>query len=243
MALPSGKQESKYETIEPGNYPATLKMANLNVAKEFDSDQFNNGEGLIYQAIELTWDVDGTDWTEKFIKVSMHEKAKLYNRFSALLGRKITEADEIHWGVAKEAETDKDLDEYYKAQANDPAEAIKKGDWVWTGSSTDGIVGAVHSIKVNDTELIGATCLLELDINKGGYNRAAASAASALPKGGRGRKASEPEPVEPDDENESEQEAVEASAPARGRGRTASKPAEDAAPTRGRRQPPTGAPR
>lgn len=247
MALPTGKQTSDFESIEPGTYEVTFISATLSPETEYQSEAFNDGEGLKYQAINMTYDVDGEEWTERFVKVSLHENAKLYNRLSALYGQKISETDTVEWGVADGAETNLAIDNYYKAKEADPAKNIKKDDLVQIDYSYDGIKGDLESIKINDVELIGRTCLLALDVNSSGYNRAKAGAASALPKrgGGKGRKAASiPEAAEvatDDDVDEPEDDVVETPAAPAARGR--SKPQEPAKTTgRSRKAAPSGAP-
>lgn len=197
MALPRSKQVSSNTPpiTEPGNYEATLKALNLNTAKEFDTDHFNNGDGLRFQAIELTWDIDGVELTEKFVRVSTDERAKLYNRMTALLGRELTEEDEIDWGVAEEAEQNHPLDVYYKAREDDDELGVKKGQFVLKEEEPkyNGIVGALQHLKVSGENLIGKSCLLDIIINKNNYNRV--KAATPLPKS-RARK---PQPVKADD--------------------------------------------
>lgn len=220
MALPTGKQTSQgdFTPIEEGTYEVALKRASLSVESEYDTQAFNNGDGLQYQAINLTWDVDGEEWTERFIKVSLHERSKLFNRLSALFGRKIADGDRVDWGVSPEAEHGVTVDSYYKAKEDDPEKGVKKGQWVHTGHSNDGIEGALESIRVNGEELIGKRCLLAIDVNDKGYNRAAAGAASPLPRRAARR-------VEPEDDMEEDGEQEPPPRSASGRRRPAGAPA------------------
>lgn len=220
MALPTGKQTSQgdFTPIEEGTYEVALKRASLSVESEYDTQAFNNGDGLQYQAINLTWDVDGEEWTERFIKVSLHERSKLFNRLSALFGRKIADGDLVDWGVSPEAEHGVTVDSYYKAKEDDPEKGVKKGQWVHTGHSNDGIEGALESIRVNGEELIGKRCLLAIDVNDKGYNRAAAGAASPLPRRAARR-------VEPEDDMEEDGEQEPPPRSASGRRRPAGAPA------------------
>lgn len=224
MALPTGKQTSEFQAIEPGTYHATLKRASLSTEKEFKSDAFNDGEGLKYQAINLTWDVDGEEWTERFIKVSLHENAKLFNRLSALLGRKINDTDQVDWGINPQAKKGLWIDDYYRAKEDDAEKGVKKDQLVHLDQKAEGIEGALDSIQINGEELIGRTCLLTLDVNDKGYNRATAGAANPLPKRGAGRR---PAPVQAEPEEDPFADEEQAPAPT---------------PARGRRQPPAGAP-
>lgn len=215
--LPTGKQTGgEFEAIPEGTYEVTLKRAALSVEKEYQSESFNNGDGLCYQAINLTWDVDGEEWTERFVKVSLHENSKLFNRLSALFGRKIADGDKVDWGIADEAEKGVTVDSYYKAKED--GQGVKKGQWVHTGHSNDGIEGALESIRVNGEELIGKRCLLAIDVNDKGYNRAAAGAASPLPRRAARR-------VEPEDDMEEDGEQEPPPRSASGRRRPAGAPA------------------
>ena len=198
MALPRGKQESNNTPPieEPGNYEDRLKALNLTTAKEFGTEtEFNNGDGLRFQAIELTWDIDGIDLTEKFVRVSTNEKAKLFNRISALLGRDLNDKDELDWGVNANAETNHPLDQYYKASKDDPENNIKKDDYVLTEDNPkyEGIEGALDYLKVNGEDLIGKSCLVNVVINKNNYNRVKET--TPLPKTSRAK----PKPVKTDD--------------------------------------------
>lgn len=223
MALPTGKQESNFKAIEPGNYEARLKGMTLQVNTEYESQKFNDGDGLAYQACTLIWDVDGDEFRDAFIRVSMTDNSKLYNRFSALLGRDLTETDVIEWKVAKEAVTNYALDQYYKASKDDPEKGVKRGQYVLTGDPVyEGIEGAVEDVLINGESLFGRSCLLQIGKNERGYNTATAKAAAPLPKR-TGRRA--PHQAAEDRDAGGEQ--------------------EDAAPTstpRRRRQPPAGAP-
>lgn len=182
MALPTSKQKNEFTPIEPDNYEVGFKRLVLTTEKEFQTEAFNNGEGLRFQAAEFTWDVDGEEWTERFVKVSTNENAKFYNRITAVFGRKLTEEDVIAWGVNDAAQKNLPLDDYYKAPEDDPENDIKKGQWVHKGESFTGIEGPVDSLTINGEELIGKRCLLQIDVNDKGYNRAKAQAAAPLPK-------------------------------------------------------------
>lgn len=194
MALPTSKQESEYTPIEPGNYEVRLKGLYLDTAKEYMTDDLNDGEGLRFQAAELTWDFgDGLTWTEKFVKVSTNEKAKFYNRICALLGRELTTADTIGWNLAPDAQQNLPLDNYFRPDKDDPEKGHVKDKWFVAGETKfDGVKGNVIELTVDGENLIGKSCMLELGINKKGYNTAKAAAATTLPKKPAARKAAAP---------------------------------------------------
>jgi len=191
MALPTSKQENTFETIDPGNYEVRLKGLYLDTAKEYMTDDLNDGEGLRFQAAEFTWDFgDELTWTEKFVKVSTNEKAKFYNRICALLGRELTAEDKIGWDVAPDAARNLPLDAYFKPDEDDAEKGHVKGKWFISGDTTfDGVKGNVLALTINDENLIGKSCMLELGVNKKNYNNAKAAAATTLPKKPTPRKA------------------------------------------------------
>lgn len=185
MALPSSKQDNDFTPIEAGNYEARLTALFLAPATEYmTKDTFNEGEGLRFQAAELTWDFgDGITWTEKFVKVSTNEKAKFYNRLCALLGRELTAEDEIGWDLAPDIKRNLPLDDYFKPDKDDPEKGHVKGKWFVAGDTKyEGYEGNVIALKVNGENLIGKSCMLELGVNAKGYNTAKAGAATTLPK-------------------------------------------------------------
>jgi hypothetical protein len=187
MALPTSKQESAYTPIEAGNYEAKLKSLYLDTAKEYMTDDQNEGEGLRYQSAEFTWDFgEDLTWTEKFVKVSTNDGAKFYNRICALLGRELVggdDGDKIGWDLATDVIANLPLDHYFKPTEDDPEKGHVKGKWFITGETTfDGVKGNVLGLSVNGENLIGKSCMLELTINKKGYNAAKAAAATMLPK-------------------------------------------------------------
>lgn len=184
MGLPTSKQvsNSEFTPIDAGVYTVTLKSIGLDIYKEYQSEGFNNGDGLRYQGCTLFWDVDGEEYREMFVKVSMNERAKFYNRMSALFGKDIGEDDDMQWTLDEKARQNAEYDNYFKASKNDDDGKYEAGDFVHKGHEHDGIVGLVKSLSVNETELIGKSCLLNLKLNAKGYNRADAGAASPLPK-------------------------------------------------------------
>lgn len=194
MALPTSKQENTFEAIEPGNYEVRLTSLYLDTAKEYMTDDLNEGEGLRFQAAELTWDFgDGLTWTEKFVKVSTNEKAKFYNRICALLGRDLTGEDEIGWKLAKDTLSNLPIDEYFRPDKDDAEKGHVKDKWFIAGDTKfEGVKGNVIELTVNGENLIGKSCMLELGINKKGYNTAKAAAATTLPKKPAARKAAAP---------------------------------------------------
>lgn len=222
MPLPTGKQTSDITKIEEGNYQSRLKGITLQVEKEYQTEAFNDGEGLCYQACTLIWDVDGEEFWDKFVRVSLNEQAKLYNRLAALLGRDLTEEDQVEWKVNKEAEKNIALDKYYKANRDDPEQGIKRGQWVITGEPEyDGIEGNVDDLLINGESVIGKECLLQIGVNAKGYNKADSSAAKPLPKRGARTNTRTPQPQQ-HDEPGGEDEAEDAPPPpSRGRGRRA----------------------
>jgi hypothetical protein len=245
MALPTGKQESNIKAIEEGNYHSRLKAITLQVEVEYESKQFNDGEGLAYQGCTFVWDVDGEEYQDRFIRVSTNPQAKFTNRLEGLLGRALTETDVLEWKIAKGAQTNYALDQYYKASKDDPANGIRKGEYVVTNEQPnyDGIEGAVQDLLVNGESILGRECLLELGVNKKGYNVADSSAASPLPK--RATRRTTTAAVQTPDADE--EEAVEATPAPVGKRRAApvegDEGEEEAAPARGkRRQAPVGAP-
>ena len=207
-ALPTSKQEAKgeYTPLDAGTYQARLKSIDLDINSEFKTENFNDGKGLRFQGCTLTWDLDGDEYREMFVKVSTHEKAKFYNRISSLLGRDLTNEDEIDWRLSPQARTDATIDEYWKPDENiyqsaedeektttdvdeaardDKGEPIivhKKKEWVYKGSRDDGVIGHVDDLLINGESLIGKECLLVLKVNEKGYNRSDAGAGSPLPK-------------------------------------------------------------
>lgn len=197
MALPRGKQASNNTPPieEPGNYEGKLKALNLTTSTEYNTEtEFNNGDGLRYQTIELTWDIDGIELVEKFVRVSTDDRANLYKRISALIGRDLNDKDVLDWGVNPNAETNHPLDQYKKAREDDPENNIKKGQFVITNDQPkyEGIIGAVDYLKVNGEDLIGKSCLVNIIINKNNYNRVEST--TPLPKSTR----SKPKPVKPE---------------------------------------------
>lgn len=184
MALPTSKQESTYEALDEGTYEVTLKAIYLSPERAYQSDSFNNGDGLRYQAGALTWDVDGTEWIERFVRISLAGNSKFFNRLSALVGRDIVggdEGDKVDWGLAADAEKTLPIDDYYQLDKDDP-ELGKKGTYVFKETTFDGVKGNVKSLKVNDDEMLGRSCLLKIDKKANGYNAAKQGAASPLPK-------------------------------------------------------------
>lgn len=179
--LPTSKQEAAFEAFDEGTYEVTLKTLYLNPERAYQSDAFNDGDGLRYQGISLTYDIDGTEWTERFVRVSTAGNAKFFNRLSALLGRDLTEADTITWGLADDAETNNPIDDYYQLDKDDP-ELGKKGTYIHKETKFDGVKGGVISLKVNGDEMLGRSCLLKIDKKSNGYNAAKQGAASPLPK-------------------------------------------------------------
>lgn len=121
MALPTGKQTSKGGNTprEAGVYHAQLKGIYLETNKEFKSEAFNDGEGLRFQACRVHWDIDGENYTERFVRLSTGENSTFYNRIAALLGRDLVAADEgkgiegdlIDWDVATDAVRNLALDQ------------------------------------------------------------------------------------------------------------------------------------
>lgn len=191
MALPTSKQKTEFTPIEAGNYQAKLKGFYLDTAKEYMTDDLNDGDGLRFQAAELTWDFgDDLTWTEKFVKVSTNEKAKFYNRICALLGRELTAEDVIGWEIASDAQQNLPLDNYFKPDEDDAEKGHTKGKWFIAGDTKyEGVKGGVTALTINGENLIGKSCMLELGINKSGYNSAKAAAATTLPKKPTSRKA------------------------------------------------------
>lgn len=194
MALPTSKQEGSFEAFDEGTYEVGLKGIYLELNTEFESSSFNNGEGLRFQGSAITWDVDGTDWTERFVRLSTAGNAKFFNRLSALLGRDLTVDDKIEWGLAEDAQKNHPIDQYYQLKEDDP-ELGKKGTYVLKSDEPDysGVVGNVTSLKVNGEEMLGRSCFLKIDKKANGYNAAKAGAASPLPKKSN---RSKPQPVE-----------------------------------------------
>lgn len=244
MALPTGKQETDFKALEEANYQVRLKGITLQIETEYQSEAFNDGDGLAYQGCTLIWDVDGEEYWDKFVRVSMHERSKLFNRISALIGRDFTETDKLEWKVNPKAEKNFALDQYYKASKDDRSAGIKKGQYVMTADEPiyEGIEGVVDDLLVNGESIIGAECLLHITVNKKGYNRADETAASPLPKRG-GRRSTAPV-SEPEDTSDDEEEAVEEPKGRRRKTAAAEDDADEApAPAKGRRrQAPAGAP-
>lgn len=168
----------EYEAIEPGTYEVQLKSIDLEISTEYKSD-------LRYQSAVLTWDVDGEEFREKFVKVSLHEKSKFFNRISSLLGRDLTPTDQVAWSVSPQATTNNTIDTYYKADKDEPENNAKKGDWVKTGEKASGVTGHLDDLLINGESILGRSCLLVLEVNDSGYNRAKAPAGSPLPKARR----------------------------------------------------------
>lgn len=243
-ALPSGKQASTIQAMEEGNYQARLKAITLQVDSEFDTkEKYNDGDGLCFQGGTMVWDVDGEEFQDRYIRISTNERAKFFNRLSALIGRDINDTDVLEWKINKKAETKIALDQYYKASKDDPATGVKKGQWVITDDEPlyEGIEGLVDDLLVNGESLLGRECLLQIGKNKNGYNIADSSAAAALPKRASRRTT-----------NAANEEAEAEAAPARGRRAAPAQEPEEtedeteeapaAPPARGRRQAPAGAP-
>lgn len=173
MALPTTKPETEFESFEPGNYTATLKSARLLISTEYQTD-------LRYQAIELIWDIDGDEFSEgTFTKVSLNERSKFYNRVNALMGGTFEQITE--WKLAQGANEEEVLDQYRRDKDTQEFER--------TGPETlDGVSGTLEGIIVDGENIIGKTCLLNLELKDNGYNRATAGAATPLPKAGGGKR-------------------------------------------------------
>lgn len=239
MALPSGKQVSDFKAIEPGNYVVELTGITLQVASEYKSDAYNDGDGLCYQSCTLHWHVDsdvegGEEYRENFVKVSLHEKSKLYNRLAALYGQEIP-ADGIEWKLAKDIERGIALDSYYRSDGKD---GNKKDTWVVDADKTtyDGLEGTVDDLLIDGVSVIGRECMLQIGVKESGYNTAKAGAAAVLPKRGRGKQTTAAEATQ-------DETPAEPAKPAR-RAAPVEDDADDApppAPSR-RRQAPAGAP-
>lgn len=190
MALPTSKQQAsgEYTPLDAGTYQAALRKIRLEVCTEFNTGSFNGGEGLRFQGATLEWGIEDDTFTERFVKVSTNERAKFFNRISALLGRDLTEDDEITWKINPAARRDATLDNYFKASedsdetGDDGEPKFKKGDWVLKGHSQDGVIGDLDDLLINGESIIGRECLLVVKVNDKGYNRAEAGAASPLPK-------------------------------------------------------------
>lgn len=192
MALPTSKQEGSFEAFDEGTYEVTLKGIYLSPEKAYQSDAFNNGDGLRYQGGALAYDVDGTEWTERFVRISTAGNAKFFNRLSALLGRDLTTDDQIEWKLADDAQENLPIDDYYQLDKDDP-ELGKKGTYIHKETTYTGVKGGVLSLKVNGEEIIGRSCFLKIDKKPNGYNAAKAGAASPLPKKSN---RSKPAPIE-----------------------------------------------
>jgi hypothetical protein len=217
MGLPTSKQEksSEFVPFEEGTYKVSLKKIDLDICSEYKTENFNNGKGLRYQSATLTWDIDGDEYREQFVKVSTNEKAKFYNRICALLGRDLTSEDQLGWELGKNSNTNAEYDDYFKPDQDiyakqsggtttdlkeaeltepdaegkqSPIIVHKKKEWVLKGQHRDGVIGYVTDLTVNGETLLGKECLLVLKVNEKGYNRADAGAASPLPKQGQQRR-------------------------------------------------------
>lgn len=191
MALPSSKQESTFEAFDEGTYEVTVTALTLSIERAYQSDHFNNGDGLRYQGISITYDVDGTEWIERFVRVSTAGNAKFFNRLSALLGRDLTTDDRITWDLAKDVKENLPIDEYYQLDKDDP-ELGKKGTYIHKETTFTGVEGNVTGLKVNGEEMIGRSCLLKIDKKANGYNAAKQGAATPLPK----KSTRKPQPME-----------------------------------------------
>jgi hypothetical protein len=213
MALPTSKQtsQSEFTPFEPGTYTVKLKRIALDIFAEYETKEFNNGDGLRYQGCVLYWDIDGEEYRENFIKVSMNDRAKFYNRLCALVGRDLSDEDPLGWQVNPNANKSAEYDDYFRPNENiyeaedgsergtykeeeaklgeDGKPLIKyaKNKWVHRGHLNDGIVGALDDLTVNGESIYGKSCLLVLKL-PGKYNKSDAGAASPLPKAG-GRRA------------------------------------------------------
>jgi hypothetical protein len=212
MALPTSKQTTsggEFTPFDPGTYQVALKRIDLDIFKEYETDSFNNGDGLRYQGCTFVWDIDGDEYRERFVKVSTNERAKFFNRVSALLGRDLTDDDQLDWQINPRATTNAEFDSYFRPndhvyEAEDgnergtykveeakvdeggkPVIKYENGKWVHRGHENDGISGALDDLKINGESLYGKACFLVLKVNKKGYNACDAGAASPLPKGGR----------------------------------------------------------
>ena len=215
MALPTSKKasDSTFTPFEPGTYQVALKRIDLDICAEYDTRAFNNGDGLRFQGCTMVWDIDGEEYRERFVKISLDNRAKFFNRLSALLGRDVKdEEDTLDWGVSAQANTKAEYDDYFRAAQGDfyestepnrlgtykteeakigddgkPVLKLKKNDYLHLGHKTDGIVGALDHLKINGDNLYGKGCFLVLKPN-GNYNKSEAGAASPLPKQGSTRR-------------------------------------------------------
>ena len=176
MALPTKMTTSDFEAYEAGPYEVTLKALELDTDTEYQTD-------LRYQSAVFHWDMgDGEEFRERFVKVSLNPRSKFFNRVSALLGRPLTEDDDVEWELNEFAIKDADLDEYRGKQDTDPDSSVIADRYVKTGENRTGIQGKVDTLAINGGNIIaGPACILTLEVNDKGYNRAGASAASAIP--------------------------------------------------------------
>lgn len=208
MALPtSTKQESSFEAIPQGNWKATLKGINLDIYKEYQTDNYNNGEGIRYQGVQLIWQVGDQEFHDSFINLRVGDKrTKLRNRLDALLDRELAD-DELEWVVNPAAKQDLVYDDYMRAsnekdfyehsdenkfgtyerdeakfdEDGEPIIKIRRGEYYIFKELTDGINGKVDDLKINGESILGKSCYMKLTV-KNGYNRANASAATPLPQ-------------------------------------------------------------
>jgi hypothetical protein len=156
MGLPTSKQINQdYATFEAGAYNAVLKGMNLDIYQEYQSD-------MRYQGVELSYDIDGETFVEKFLRVSTNERANFYNRVSSLLGRNLSETDVIEWQLNPGAEKNLTVDKYKREEGN---------VFTKSGEAKDGIRGKVDALVINGENMIGKPCILNLKLNDKGYPR------------------------------------------------------------------------
>lgn len=209
MALPTSKKSSTgdYTPLEAGTYEATLRRIDLDIQQEFETAKLNDGDGFRFQGCAMIWDIEGEEYRDKFIKVSLNERAKFFNRVSALLGRKVEDdTDTFEWNLSADAVTDAEYDDYFKASNSDfyehaeqgrfgtykfeearmgddgkPVVKVKKGDYLHLKRQQDGVLGSLESFIINGEDMYGKSCLLVLEVN-GQFNKSGAGAASPLPR-------------------------------------------------------------
>jgi hypothetical protein len=163
--LPTTKQtNTEYEVLDAGTYQATLKSLDLEINQEYQST-------LRYQGIQFTWDIDGSTIVEKFVRVSMNERATFYKRASSLFGRPITEEDSLEWKLSPKANVGLTIDKYKKAEDK---------TFTHLGELDEGIHGHVDDLLINGESVLGKQCFLNLKVNDAGYNRVESS--TPLPK-------------------------------------------------------------
>jgi len=179
MGLPTGKQETEFTPIPAGNHMARVKGIDLDIYNNYQA--VVDGEQLKYQGVQITWDIDGLEWREKYVRLSTAPNATFYNRIEALHGVQLQDDFTVEWDVSEQANTDIAFYPGFQPDQDDPEKGHVKGQWIKKEQVHDGIVGHVNDLKVNGESIIGKSCFLNVKVKQNGYNKVDQGGATPLP--------------------------------------------------------------